>query len=68
MNRYQVILPPHLDVACRTIANELNMSMEQMLSSAVQLYVENLTRESYESFANIDRVREYKLHSSIVTT
>lgn len=59
MNRYQVILTPDLDKACRTVSNDLNMSMEQVLSSVIQLYMEHLTQESYESFANIARVRGY---------
>lgn len=60
MNRYQIMLTPDLDEAYRLVSNDLNMSMEQVLSSAVQLYMEHLTLESYESFANIERVRGYR--------
>lgn len=60
MNRYQIMLTPDLDEAYRAVSNDLNMSMEQVLSSAVQLYMEHLTLESYESFANIERMRGYR--------
>lgn len=59
MSRYQIMLSPDLDEACRAVSNDLNMSMEQVLSSAVQLYMEHLTLESYDSFVNIERVRAY---------
>lgn len=60
MSRYQIMLTPELDIAYQSVANELNMSVEQVLSSAVQIYMERLTLENYESFANVERVRNYK--------
>lgn len=60
MNRYQIMLTPDLDEAYHTISNDLNMSMEQVLSSALQLYMERLTLECYESIANIEQLRSYK--------
>ncbi len=60
MSRYQVMLTPELDAACQEVANDLNMSMEQVLSSAVQLYMQRLTLESYQSFTDIDRARDYR--------
>lgn len=60
MNRYQVMLSDDLDAACRVVADEFDMSMEQVLSSAVQLCMERLTLESYESFVNVEPLRDYK--------
>lgn len=53
------MLMSDLDEAYRAVSNNLNMSMEQVLFSAAQIYMERLTLESYESFANIKRVCGY---------
>lgn len=56
MCQYQIILTPDLENACHAVANELDLSIEQLLSAAVQLSMERLTLEQYESAADLDRI------------
>lgn len=59
MNRYQIMLSSDLEEAYRMIAEHLDMSMEQVLSSAVQIYAERLTLESFNGVCDTGRVRDY---------
>lgn len=63
MKRYQILLGDELDKAYGEIAEELGMSMEQVLSSVVQLYAQRLTLQEYESICDTARIENYSKRS-----
>lgn len=56
MGRYQVLLTPELETAYGVIARDLEMSMEQTLTAALQLYVKNLLLEELPGIADESRL------------
>lgn len=60
MSRYQIMLTPDLEESYQMIAEQLEMSMEQVLSSVVQIYAECLTLQPFEGVCDVGRVRNYE--------
>lgn len=60
MNRYQIMLSTDLEKTYEMIAEQLGMSMEQVLSSVAQIYAERLTLMSLDSVCDVGRVRNYE--------
>lgn len=56
MIRYQVLLTPELEAAYESIAQELEMSMEQTLTAALQLYAKGLLLEELPGIADESRL------------
>lgn len=59
MSRYQIMLSPDLEETYQMMAEDLEMSMEQVLSSAVQIYAERLTLQTFDGVCNAERVHGY---------
>lgn len=59
MSRYMIILTPDLEETYQMMVEDLGMSMEQVLSSAVQIYAERLTLQAFDGVCNAERVRDY---------
>lgn len=56
MGRYQILLTPELEAAYESIAQELEMSMEQTLTAALQLYARGLLLEELPGIADESRL------------
>lgn len=56
MGRYQILLTPELEAAYESIAQELEMSMEQTLTAALQLYAKGLLLEELPGIADESRL------------
>lgn len=59
MSRYQVMLSPDLEETYQMMAENLGMSMEQVLSSAVQIFAERLTLQAFTGVCDTGRVCDY---------
>ena len=57
MGRYQILLTPELEQAYMGIARQLDMSMEQTLTAALQLYAKGLLLEDLPGAADDSRLR-----------
>ena len=61
MERYQVLLSSELSEAYQTMADQLGMSVEQILSAAVHIYAEWLNQKTYEEICDLSRLRRIPL-------
>lgn len=59
MSRYLIMLTPDLEETYQTMAKDLGMSMEQVLSSAVQIFAERLTLQAFVGVCDTGRVCDY---------
>lgn len=57
MKRYQVMLSTELAELYEGLSEQAGMSVEQTLSSVLQLYAESLTQRAFESICNAGRLR-----------
>ncbi|RPF47676.1 hypothetical protein EDD70_0474 [Hydrogenoanaerobacterium saccharovorans] len=59
MSGYRVVLPNELEDAYQIIADHLSISMEQVLTSALQIYIEKLTLEKHSGIVDDQPIRTY---------
>lgn len=57
MTRYGILLSDELEAAYKTVSDNLDISMEQTLTGALQLFMERMTLEPYPSLANDVKLR-----------
>ncbi len=58
MTRYSILLSNELEAAYKTVSEDLDISMEQTLTGALQLFMERLTLVYYPGLADDSKLRK----------
>lgn len=58
MTRYSILLSDELEAAYKNVSEDLEISMEQALTGALQLFMERLTLAYYPGLADDSKLRK----------
>ncbi|HWP51997.1 MAG TPA: hypothetical protein VN626_09920 [Clostridia bacterium] len=65
MTRYSVLLSEELEAAYKNVSAHLDISMEQALTGALQLFIERMTLERYPGLADDSKLRKMTINSEV---
>lgn len=65
MTRYGILLSDELEAAYKTVSDDLDLSMEQTLTGALQLFIERMTLERYPGLADDSKLRKMTINAEV---
>ena len=65
MTRYSVLLSEELEAAYQTVSEYLDISMEQALTGALQLFMERMTLARYPGLADDSKLRKMTINAEV---
>lgn len=58
MTRYEILLSDELEAAYKAVSDDFDIPMEQALTGALQIFMEQITLERYRGLADDSKLRQ----------